>query len=39
MGSLQQKTGTVGIGVFPEKGCELDSVSLPNSSTPWLLQK
>src|SRR4051812_3043798 len=38
MGSLQQKMGTVGIGVFPEKSCEDDSVSLPNSSTWRLLQ-
>jgi hypothetical protein len=39
MGSLQQKMGTVGIGVSPENSCEDDSLSLPNSSTPWLLQK
>src|SRR4029078_650218 len=38
MSQLQQKVGTVGIGVFPE-GCRIDSTTLANSSTPGLLQK
>src|SRR4051812_1060016 len=32
MGSLHQKVGTVGIGVFPE-GCRVDPTTVPNSST------
>jgi len=42
MGVLHQKVGTIGIGVYPELACEVDSfdlLSLPNSSTTLLLQK
>jgi hypothetical protein len=39
MGQLHQKEGTVGIGVSPEKGCEFDPATVPNSSTPALLEK
>src|SRR3954452_12325229 len=35
MVQLQQKVGTVGIGVSPE-GCRIDPTTVPNSSAPAL---
>jgi hypothetical protein len=34
MGTLHQKVGTVGIGVFPEMASGIDPSTLLNSSTP-----